>query len=425
MSTLSRRAFAALIAVSTLLPGAAFAADALKEIRIDWATYNPVSMILKQKGLLEKEFAKDGISVVWVQSAGSNKALDSSMPGSIDFGSTAGSRRWSPGSTAIRSSRSTSIRARNGPRWLRPGIRKSPPSRTSRQARRGHPRHRPAHLLVRALLGAGLSEKDITPVLLQHADGKTALIRGDVDAWAGPRPDDGAGRSGGGRKLFFRESGRQHLGHPQCARAVLKDYPDTVRACSRCTREARKYSLANYDELKKTFIAVTKLPDARGRQAAQGAHRTDPQPDWRAAGEPSSPPGWRCSSRRRRRQVDVKRHSTALITTRSATTLMFSPLSLVERVARMSGRIRDGWGLFPRQPGARMDSRCGAPIRLWSVRCASLSCCRSTASAVWSPRERLLQLVVVGQRIFARLSVPPRARAHRVGIILQELLAAH
>lgn len=25
--------------------------------------------------------------------------------------------------------------------------------------------------------------------------------------------------------------------------------------------EARKYSLANYDELKKTFIAVTKLPE--------------------------------------------------------------------------------------------------------------------------------------------------------------------
>ena len=25
--------------------------------------------------------------------------------------------------------------------------------------------------------------------------------------------------------------------------------------------EARKYSLANYDELKKTFMAVTRLPD--------------------------------------------------------------------------------------------------------------------------------------------------------------------
>src|SRR6478735_12127406 len=91
MPTISRRALAAIIAVSTLLPGSAFAADALKEIRIDWATYNPVSMVLKQKGLLEKEFAKDGISVVWVQSAGSNKALEFLNAGSIDFGSTAGS----------------------------------------------------------------------------------------------------------------------------------------------------------------------------------------------------------------------------------------------------------------------------------------------------------------------------------------------
>jgi len=90
MSGISRRALAAIIAVSTLMPGAACAADALKEIRIDWATCNPVSMVLKQKGLLEKEFARDGISV-WVQSAGSNKALEFLNAGSIDFGSTAGS----------------------------------------------------------------------------------------------------------------------------------------------------------------------------------------------------------------------------------------------------------------------------------------------------------------------------------------------
>jgi len=90
MPRISRRALAAVIAVSTWLPGAAFAADALKEIHIDWATYNPVSMVLKQKGLLEKEFAKDGISIVWVQSAGSSKALEFLNAGSIDFGSTAG-----------------------------------------------------------------------------------------------------------------------------------------------------------------------------------------------------------------------------------------------------------------------------------------------------------------------------------------------
>src|SRR5215217_7428253 len=66
------------------------AAD-LSEIRIDWATYNPVSVLLKKEGLLEKEFAKDNISIRWVQSAGSNKALEFLNAGSIDFGSTAGS----------------------------------------------------------------------------------------------------------------------------------------------------------------------------------------------------------------------------------------------------------------------------------------------------------------------------------------------
>src|SRR6201746_696530 len=89
MSQISRRSFlAAGVTIAALLPAAAQAADALKEIHIDWATYNPVSMILKQKGLLEKEFAKDGIAIVWVQSAGSNKALEFLNAGSTDFRST-------------------------------------------------------------------------------------------------------------------------------------------------------------------------------------------------------------------------------------------------------------------------------------------------------------------------------------------------
>src|SRR5208283_1424422 len=57
---------------------------------IDWATYNPVAMVLKEKGLLEKEFDKDGIGIRWVQTLGSNKALEYLSAGSIDFGSTAG-----------------------------------------------------------------------------------------------------------------------------------------------------------------------------------------------------------------------------------------------------------------------------------------------------------------------------------------------
>ena len=65
MTRITRRILLAGAMALALIP-AAEAADPLKEIRIDWATYNPVSMVLKQKGLLEKEFAKDGITITWV-----------------------------------------------------------------------------------------------------------------------------------------------------------------------------------------------------------------------------------------------------------------------------------------------------------------------------------------------------------------------
>ena len=91
MTELSRRSLLAATLALALLPSTQLcAADNPKEIRIDWATYNPVSMVLKEKQLLEKEFSKDGISIVWVQTLGSNKALEFLNAGSIDLGSTAG-----------------------------------------------------------------------------------------------------------------------------------------------------------------------------------------------------------------------------------------------------------------------------------------------------------------------------------------------
>jgi sulfonate transport system substrate-binding protein len=262
MLKISRRALAAVIAVSALMPASAYAADALKEIHIDWATYNPVSMILKQRGLLEKEFAKDGIGIVWVQSAGSNKALEFLNAGSIDFGSTAGSAALV---ARINGNPIKSIYVYSRPEWTAlvttrdSGIATVADLRGKRVAvTRGTDPH---IFLVRALLDAGLSEKDITPVLLQHADGKTALIRGDVDAWAGLDPMMAQAEIEDGAKLFFRKPDANTWGILNVREQFLKDYPDVVRRVLATYEEARKYSVANYDELKKTFIAATKLPD--------------------------------------------------------------------------------------------------------------------------------------------------------------------
>ena len=62
----------------------------LGEVRLDWATYNPVSLVLKEKGFLEAALKEKGIAVRWTQSLGSNKALEYLNGGAIDFGSSAG-----------------------------------------------------------------------------------------------------------------------------------------------------------------------------------------------------------------------------------------------------------------------------------------------------------------------------------------------
>lgn len=263
MSNITRRAMAALIAAAALLPAAAFAADKPKEIRIDWATYNPVSIVLKQKGLLEKEFAKDGISIVWVQSAGSNKALEFLNAGSIDFGSTAGSAALV---AKINGNPIKSIYVYSRPEWtaLVTGKDSKIASVADLKGKRvAVTRGTDPHIfLVRALLDAGLKQDDITPVLLQHADGKTALLRGDVDAWAGLDPMMAQAEVEEGARLFYRKPEANTWGILNVRGQFLKDHPDLVRRVLAVYEEARKYSVVNYDEVKKAFIGVTKLPDA-------------------------------------------------------------------------------------------------------------------------------------------------------------------
>ena len=215
------------------------------------------------EGALEKEFAKDGITITWVQSAGSNKALEFLNAGSIDFGSTAGSAALV---ARINGNPIKSIYVYSRPEWT--ALVTAKDSKIANVAdlkgkRVAVTRGTDPHIfLVRALLGAGLTEKDITPVLLQHADGKTALIRGDVDAWAGLDPMMAQAEVEEGAKLFYRKADANTWGILNVREQFLKDYPDAARRVLAVYEEARKYSLANYDELKKTFIAVTKLPDA-------------------------------------------------------------------------------------------------------------------------------------------------------------------
>jgi sulfonate transport system substrate-binding protein len=260
MNFCSRRIL--LAAVLIVAAGAGVnAAEKPKEIRIDWATYNPVSMLLKEKGYLERELAKDNIAVRWVQTVSSSNALQFLNAGSIDFGSTAGSAALV---AKVNGNPIKSVYVYSKPEWT--ALVTAKDSKITKVAdlkgkKVAMVRGTDPHIFaVRALLSAGLTDKDITPVLVQqHADGGTALLRGDVDAWAGLDPMMAQHEIIDGAKLFYRNPDANTWGILNTREEFAKDNPDLVKRVISAYEEARKYSLANYDELKKIFIGVTKL----------------------------------------------------------------------------------------------------------------------------------------------------------------------
>ena len=266
----SRRSVIGVLA-ATALATPAFAAPA--EIRVDWATYNPLSLVLKEKKLLEKEFEADKIAVRWVFSAGSNKALEFLNAGSLDVGSTAGAAALIG---RINGNPVKAIGVFSRPEWTalvtRPdtGITKIADLKGKAVAvTRGTDPH---IFLVRALDSAGLTEKDVRLVLLQHADGKTALIRKDVQAWAGLDPIMAQAEVEDGAKLFFRKAEDNTWGVLDTREEFAAQNPDIVKRVLKVYEDARQWALKNPTELSKLLVAETKLPDA---VIAKQIERTD------------------------------------------------------------------------------------------------------------------------------------------------------
>jgi sulfonate transport system substrate-binding protein len=234
----------------------------VKEVRIDYATYNPVSLVLKEQGILERELAKDGIAVRWVQSLGSNKALEFLNAGSLDFGSTAGAAALV---ARINGNPIKSIYVYSRPEWTAlvtrkdTGIANVADLKGKRVAvTRGTDPH---IFLVRTLQEAKLTEKDVKLVLLQHPDGRTALERGDVDAWAGLDPLMAAAELEAGAVLFHRNAAANTWGVLNVREAFAKENPALVGRVLKAYEEARAFALANPAELTKTLVAYTKLSE--------------------------------------------------------------------------------------------------------------------------------------------------------------------
>ncbi|WP_407529854.1 aliphatic sulfonate ABC transporter substrate-binding protein [Methylobacterium oryzisoli] len=269
-----RALFGALAGLAGLLSlQAPAAAQAAKEVRIDWATYNPVSLVLKEKGLLEKALAGDGVTVRWVQSLGSNKALEFLNAGSLDFGSTAGAAALL---ARINGNPIKAVYVYSRPEWTALVTRPNTgiaAVRDLKGRRIAVTRGTDPHIfLIRALQGAGLTERDVKLVLLQHPDGRTALDRGDVDAWAGLDPIMAAAEIETGAVLFHRNAAANTWGVLNVREDFAKANPDLSRKVLAAYEEARAIAVGRPDELRRILGAATKLPEP---VVARQLERTD------------------------------------------------------------------------------------------------------------------------------------------------------
>ena len=113
---------------------------------------------------------------------------------------------------------------------------------------------------MRALAEAGLSEKDVKLVLLQHADGRTAMERGDVAAWAGLDPMMAAAEMESDARLFYRKPEANTWGILNVREEFATANPDLVRRVLTVYETARKWSLAHPAELNAALVAAAKLP---------------------------------------------------------------------------------------------------------------------------------------------------------------------
>lgn len=224
-------------------------ASGVDEVTLDWAYYNPVSLVLKENGWLEEELGGE-VEVNWVQSAGSNKAIEFLNARSIEFGSTAGAAALL---ARINGSPINSVYAYSRPEWTAlvalegSGIDSVEDLAGKTVAvTKGTD---PYIFLLRALADHGLSESDIEEVLLQHADGRNALVGGDVDAWAGLDPMMAEAELEQSATLFYRAPELNTWGVLNVDEEFARDHPEVVEAVIATYERGRLWALDNPDEL--------------------------------------------------------------------------------------------------------------------------------------------------------------------------------
>jgi sulfonate transport system substrate-binding protein len=238
---------------------ASFAPDpTLAELKIDYATYSPPSLVLRKMGWLETELK--GTTITWVYSAGSSNALNYLQSNAVDFGSTAGSAALL---SRANGNPIKTIYIYEQPEWTALVVAKDSPLKDPKElkgkkvaAQKGTD---PYFFILRTLAANGMSQADIEFVNLPHGDGRTALERGNVDAWAGLDPHMAASELQAGSKLIYRNKDFNTYGFLNGREEFVNKYPVTTQKIIVQYERAKQWIIDNPDQAAQILADEAKL----------------------------------------------------------------------------------------------------------------------------------------------------------------------
>jgi sulfonate transport system substrate-binding protein len=228
-------------------------------LNIDFATYNPLSLIIKDQHWLEDALADQGVTVNWVQSAGSNKANEALRAEAIDVGSTAGSAALL---ARANGSKIQVIDLYSQPEWsaivVAPGSSITSVAELKGKQIAATKGTDPYFFLLQALEANGLTADDVTIQNLQHADGWAALQNGSVDAWSGLDPIM-AGAEVAGASLIYRNVDFNSYGFLNATESFLAAKPDLAQAVVNAYEHARAWAQEHPEETARILADVASL----------------------------------------------------------------------------------------------------------------------------------------------------------------------
>jgi sulfonate transport system substrate-binding protein len=249
------------VVIGSIIATVTTAAPLPAELRVDFTSYNPLSLVLKKFHWLEDEFKPDNVSVRHVFCLGSDSALNYLQSDCVDVASSASlASLW----RRSKGERINAVYVFTRAEWVSIIIPRDSPIISIRGLKgkriAAAPGTDPYFFLLRSLREAGLHKQDVIIVPMSHTEGRTAVEQNQVDAWAAGTPHCAMSQMETGARVLYRNRQFNSYGFLNVSEDFARKYPEAVSRVIKVYEKARKWALSHPDDLEAMYADEANVP---------------------------------------------------------------------------------------------------------------------------------------------------------------------